>query len=502
MKRPILIGIVLALLLLSACDARLISTADLNAPTILAATNTSNPVTPSSSPTTSTHNAPTATSTLEESAIQRPIYKIVGTLDDQNHQFNGSVEITYPNYASKPLNELVLAVDPNREEGVFHLDAILIEETPIDLQKIKLEKHKLTIPLDFPLASRQQIRVTIQYQLSIPEIPAPSEDTKPTLFGYTTLQTNLVDWYPFIVPYDGESGWVLHDPWYYGEYLVYDVSDFYIDLEIINAPANIIVAASAESQISGSHYIYAHLNARNFALSISPSYVTQESIVDQVTIHTYTFPFNENASEMVMQNAISAIQTYSAIFGPFPRKSLSIVEADFLDGMEYDGFFFLSKGFYNLYDGTPKGYLTAITVHETAHQWWFASIANDQAISPWLDESLCTYSELLYYEKNYPELVDWWWSYRVHFYQPTGWINLPVDQYGGFTPYRDAVYLRGAQFLDHIRATIGDDAFFAFLNDYSNTLKNKIATEKDFIAILSRHTDQNLDNIISAYFQN
>ena len=87
-----------------------------------------------------------------------------------------------------------------------------------------------------------------------------------------------------------------------------------------------------------------------------------------------------------------------------------MVEADFLDGMEYDGLYFLSKGFYNLYSGGPADYLTAIAAHETSHQWWYSAIGNDQALEPWLDEALATYSERLFYENLHPEGLVWWWT--------------------------------------------------------------------------------------------
>ena len=45
-------------------------------------------------------------------------------------------------------------------------------------------------------------------------------------------------------------------------------------------------------------------------------------------------------------------------------------------------------------------------MHETAHQWWFEQVANDQAQQPWLDESLATYSERIYYENIHPDLVS------------------------------------------------------------------------------------------------
>ena len=41
-------------------------------------------------------------------------------------------------------------------------------------------------------------------------------------YGYTAQQVNLVDWYPFIVPYMAGKGWVLHNPWYYGEHLTFE----------------------------------------------------------------------------------------------------------------------------------------------------------------------------------------------------------------------------------------------------------------------------------------
>jgi aminopeptidase N len=123
-----------------------------------------------------------------------------------------------------------------------------------------------------------------------------------------------------------------------------------------------------------------------------------------------------------------------------------------------------------------------IAVHETAHQWWYASVADDQEADPWLDEAFATYSERLYYEHFYPDLVDWWWAYRVTFYQPAGKIDQPVESYPGFTPYRNAVYLRGAQFLEAVRIKLGDEDFFALIKDYAQANAGKIVSADDFLS--------------------
>jgi aminopeptidase N len=186
-----------------------------------------------------------------------------------------------------------------------------------------------------------------------------------------------------------------------------------------------------------------------------------------------------------------------------------VVEADFLDGMEYDGLYFLSHGFYDLYDGTPKGYLTFIAAHETAHQWWYGLVGNDQALEPWLDEAMCTYMEHIFYENVYADyqpdsgqsLVDWWWYYRVNFYDPHGWVDGAIYDFDKFRPYRDAVYLNGAKFLDDLRNLIGDQAFFAFLRDYAKQNRYRVATATDFFAILRENTNKELDGLIAEYFQ-
>jgi aminopeptidase N len=185
------------------------------------------------------------------------------------------------------------------------------------------------------------------------------------------------------------------------------------------------------------------------------------------------------------------------------------VEADFLDGMEYEGLFFLSHGFYDLYDGTPGGYLTFIAAHETAHQWWYGLVGNDQALEPWLDEAMCTYMEHVFYENVYPDystaagqsMLDWWWYYRVNFYEPAGFIDRSVYDFKQFRPYRDAIYLNGAKFFEALRIKIGDDAFFAFLGDYAGQYQHKIATAADFFSVLHAHTDKDLNELLGKYFQ-
>jgi aminopeptidase N len=80
-------------------------------------------------------------------------------------------------------------------------------------------------------------------------------------------------------------------------------------------------------------------------------------------------------------------------------------------------------------------------------------------------------------------------------------VDGAIYDFDQFRPYRDAVYLNGAKFLDDLRNLIGDQAFFAFLRDYANQNRNQIATATDFFAVLQENTSKNLDGLITEYFQ-
>jgi hypothetical protein len=408
--------------------------------------------------------------------------------------------VIYTNTTGVPLDELIFLVEPNRYPGAFRMNNLAWEDgRPVEAHT--LERNRLSLPLAQILPAGGKVGISFSFDLFLPSIPPPSDTTRPVPFGYTSRQANLVDWYLFLPPYRPEAGWLAHDPWFYGEHQVYDVADFQVNLQITggNKP---VVAASAPAQEEGDWLRYRLENARSFALSASPDYmIFSQQAGESTIVLSYAFPFDQGAGQAALSEAASALELYASLFGPYPRATLSVVEADFLDGMEYDGLFFLSRGFYNLYDGTPQGYLTTIAVHETAHQWWYGKVGNDQALEPWLDEALCTYSERLYFERIYPDLVGWWWAIRVNYYQPTGKIDGRLYDFNGFRPYVNAVYLRGARFLEELRKTIGDEAFFAFLKDYAGRKALGLATREDFFRILADHTTADIQPVLDEYFR-
>lgn len=458
-------------------------------------------ISPTLEPSPTSEVSPTPTATATQTSISgKSHYLLDVSFDYTSHTLSVEEQITFTNTSTEAYPNLEFNADPNIIYGVFSLKAVTLGENQA-VTGYTLEDNRLTIPLDQPILPGEDGKVTFSFELDLPSIVETSTAVKPAVFGYSERQINLVDWYIYLPVYQPGQGWIIHEPSLYGEYQVYPLADFDVAIALVNPPSGLQIAAPALVQEDNGVSRYQLTDARTFAWSASPLYKVKIKIAGPYEVMSYYFPLYDNAAEMVLQNTMDALLLYSDLFGPYQHEVLTVIEADFMDGMEYDGLYFLSKGFYNLYDGTAKGYLTMIAVHETSHQWWFAQVGNDQALEPWLDEAMATFSERIFYQNAYPDLVDWWQNYRVDFYTPVGYINQTVYAYKGYLKYRNAVYLRGEEFLQDLRLQIGDDAFFAFLKDYALTEKFKIATTADFFTILAAHTDQDLTALKAEYFQ-
>ncbi len=462
--------------------------------------------TPAASPTKvlSTASVEASPSPTATPAATRASYHLTAKLDYATYQLRVTEQITVSNPSSQELTKLSLVVPPNRQQNVFHLQEISWTEGQT-IDKYTLQGIRLDIPIEeawFPGESRA---LSLTYQISLPVINS-LKGVGPSPFGYSQndgvlMQINIVDWYPFVPPYREGEGWIIHEPWYYGEYLVYPTADFEVSLQVVNSPQDLVVAASAGDEGTGDEHRYHLEEGRNFVLSISPHYQVLEKEVQGTTVLGYTFPFYEDAGKAAFQATVDALKLYEDIFHPYHQSTLTMVQADFDHGMEYEGLYFLNRSFFNTYNGSPADLLVTIAAHETAHQWWYGMVGNDQALEPWIDESICTYSELLYFEAYHEEAVDWWWANRVNYFQPQGVIDRSIYETTSYLDYRDSTYLRGAQFWADLREAVGDEVLFDFLAAYAENFSGQIATGDDFFTLLREFTGSEGEDVIKTYFE-
>jgi hypothetical protein len=430
-------------------------------------------------PTTATPTAapillPTLTPTPDP-AVQRTSYQLIAELNVSTRQLSVTETVHYTNRASSPLSDLELLVEANAVPGVFELNSITWEDGST-VADYFLDGVKLVLPLVQSLQSGQSANFSIFYTIQLPR--------QPGVLSFTDDQINLAGWYAYLPPYEEGTGWLLHEPGSVGEYQVYEKANFDVTINVNGAAADLIAAAPVPNDANQpGQFHFSAEGRRNFVLSLGSRYTTLAGISGQTTVTVYVLPGDEAAGEACLSTTMQALSLYSELYGSYPYKVLSAVEAEFADGMEYDGLYFIGSEYFAGYSGQQLSYLEMISAHETAHQWAYAAAANDQALEPWLDEALAAYSEELYFERYHPDQVDGWWQKRVDFYAPQGAVNSAIYDFTAFRPYVNAVYLRGAEMLRDLRSQMGEDAFFAFLKEYfaeGSTSDTRIMHASDF----------------------
>ncbi len=439
---------------------------------------------------------PTRTETPVQSPVEQPRYNIKVILDYTGHKIKAAEEITYPNLSSDSLNELVLAVEPERLTEDFEITQLawgnMASSNIEEIEEYILQDGVLQIQFDTPLAPGEEVSLLIVFSFTLPEQPGP--------FGYNDRGAVFSNWYPFVLPYRDGEGWTIHSPWAAGEHLVYPTADFVVEISVDNN--ELILAGPAIPKVSDHVYIYELKDAREFSWAVSQEYEVLTDVIEGIPVIVFVFPEHLDAGESVLETMTQAVSVFQSLFGPYPYHSLSLIEIVYGDGMEATGLFFMGDTLFERFDGTPENLLAILSVHETSHQWWYGLVGSDQALEPWLDEALATYCELLFYERVYPELDDWWWDFRVDRFMLLWDMSGAIYEYSDFTAYVNGVYLKGAKFFDTLRQEMGDEAFFNALRAYVDKGSNQLMTGEDMLSIFEEYSQVDLNPLIEEYFQN
>lgn len=406
-------------------------------------------------------------------------YDISAELNWTAHTMQVEQQVTYRNSYEQRQNEVVFNVEVNQEAGDFTLKHILADKKRVDYS---LTGTRLVV--DQKVEAQTTVHLTLSYTLNIPATVDGYRKNHLGYWGYGPRQLNLGMWFPLVAGYDPYNSWLTPAYYWLGEQSVTPSADFYVDFSIKNAPDEIHIAGPGKvSKLAEHTWRFELQHARDLVLSVSEQYRTLSTRTDSgVTVELFYFPTFEtlDTPRYALQTAVDALALYEKLYNPYPYGRMVIVEGDFPDGMEFSGLVFVSEAWFRTWQGVPNDWLTLITAHEVAHQWWYCIVGSDQGNSPYLDEALALYSEVLYLEHTYPELVEWWWQFRVTMYTPSGYVDSTVYDFYSPRSYINAVYLRGALMIQELREQLGDEAFFVWLKTYVQKMNGQIAQPSDF----------------------
>jgi len=416
-----------------------------------------------------------------------PKYSFSVIIDYDQHTAEINEVIEYQNRTGERLTLLQISIPPDHYPDSFSLSNYSSEPDSELIAPIG-NHDPWVVDLSRPLEAGEIIRMAFNYVIHLPATAGS--------FGYSEQQANFQNWYPYIQPLDLHKGWIDNDYSPIGEYIVSEKANFFVN---IRANQDLVIAGAGKEYVNPDGSItFTHVNTRDFTFSISPKFRKYSTDLGNVVVNAYVFSDSEDSAKELIRNSSAALVYFGSLYDmDYPHATLNIVEADFPDGMEADGIYFLSRDYLNSFDGTHRNYLTILSAHETAHQWFYGIVGNNQATEPWLDEALCTLSEILYYQEFYSSDAEWWWDYRVNSYKPDGNVDGSVYQYDSLRSYLNEVYLQGARFLHELRTLVGDEAFITALRNYVYENSNRIADEEDFFRQFALF---NIDDLKDLYF--
>ncbi|MBK8021320.1 MAG: hypothetical protein IPK19_07760 [Chloroflexi bacterium] len=460
---------------------------------------------PEPTPTTVPEGACTLTAGLP--AVQ---HQVMAELDYDGRHVEVEHDLHLVNRTNDTLDHILLTIEPNRLPGVFTLYAAAASQ-PLEL--VEVVGRRISISLTETLGPGCAIDLHLTYALTVPQISSGVSGLI-GYYGYSNRQLNLGHWLATPAIYRAGE-WVTHDVTVIGEQLVAEVADWDVTLKVIDAPSGLTVVGPGDSTaMDGGQWHFLLEDGRDFALSLSPFFRRTSAFTEQgVEVEIYTF---DNAvigtaagqidgAQQALEAAVQSLSMYADLYGPYTRERFTIVQGDFPDGMEFTQLVFVSDQWFRTNPGSPESYLTIITVHEAAHQWWYAQVGNDQAITPWLDEALATYSEYIFYEEFHPDLKDWWWNFRVNAFVPADYAGRRVDstvyEFATVREYINAVYLRGAVMMHALREALGTDAFFDWVRRYHEIAANRVVDGDVFWSLLTPEQMEQTRTIRETYLK-
>jgi aminopeptidase N len=416
------------------------------------------------------------------------VYHLDLDLSDDLTVVHGIEEILYTNTEAAPLDQIALHLFPNLLGGEMEVESVRLNGavvTPDDGEA----GGWMMVPLGSGLAPGKSVVLHIDFSVRVPQ----ELELNYGVLASTSGVLAYAHGYPMVAVYDDE-GWNVGIPAPYGD-LTY--SDAALFLVRVRAPDRIVVCASGSeierSQADGRLVVtYALAPARDFYLAASGEYEVLTQAAGPTTIRTCAPADMQTAARRVLDVAARSLEFFSRIYAPYPYTELDIVATPNLAlGIEYPGAFALNQRLLTPeedFQSAPESVLLeSVVAHETAHEWFYNLVGNDQLDDPWLDEALAQYATLQYYEEAYGSqgaegMLDSFYGRWERVDREPIPIGLPVAEYAEGA-YGAIVYGRGPLFFVALKEAMGAGPFDAFLGDYTANYSWELATPEELKAL-------------------
>lgn len=454
------------------------------------------------------------------SGISRNRYNLKCIFDEKKNIIRVKQIVDFTNKYNTKLSEIVFHLYPNIYKSYDsipiiknfinknlkeQIGKISIEKVKVDGEEIQfcVQNQILKLFLGKPLEKGEKINIEIDFILKIPK--------GRLRLGYFDDIYSITNWYPILSVYDEKiKTWDCTSFYPIGESNFSDVSDYMVRLIL---PKDMIIASTGnvvKEETFDENLKIVDIKAksvRDFVFIMSKNYEVLEDGVYGIKIRNFYIPedkIKEDDANIILNFVKDAVVFFSNTFGKYPYDKIDIVETKLIGGaMEYPNV--LQMGSYDNLNGKLETgqipWIIEAAVHETAHQWWYAVVGNNEYKEPFMDEALAQYSTALFFEKKYGQAHPHGaFKATREYISPCKLppLNSSVDQFETWMQYDKTIYQRGPLLLEDLRTMVGEEQFIKILRTYYKRFFLKNGSIKDFLNTIEEICGEN----VSRYIQN
>lgn len=465
---------------------------------------------------------------LDKNKIDAVFYNIKLDLDTSNKTLTQEVIMEIKNNTNKNFDEIIIRdMTPSllkyykenyEPESNLTSNIIDIKENDIKLKYIIEQESIVKVKLNKTLKPNNTTKIKINMRTDIPK--------RQDRFGYINRDDGDIYSLSFCFPYLADNineEWILNpyfDDW---ESRSYDLANY--EIEIKHPKDYLVIAVGKEKTDNGITKITAN-NVRDIAIVLSNMIKKDSFKVNEITINNYYLDSKytqiyRKLTKLVIEDAI---KVYTNSIGKYPYDELDITPL--LLGFGYGGMEYPSLIMTNatsFYDGTIVDPLSLFEwlSHEIAHQWFYATIGNNEYKEAWIDEWFTTYLERqifsLYNGEAYKyllEIDDFAPSIderikmrnelievaREHF--KNTYLNVSPERYAEDQNYWEAEYEASYTFFQELRIAMGDNMFNKFLRELYNEYYLRTINSDIVLSFIKQYDNsKKVNEIIDFYFK-
>jgi hypothetical protein len=241
----------------------------------------------------------------------------------------------------------------------------------------------------------------------------------------------------------------------------------------IRTDRKLVIAATGDrTSISsdGLTQVFEARNVRDFTVTAAPDFRTRSAQVGDTTVRTY-YRSGANAS-LILDAAVDAFKAIQSRLGDYPHPTFKVVQSAGGFGMESPGLIWIPYGI-----GSSN--LRYLVTHETAHQWFYGVIGNDQARQPFADEAAADF------------VARYTLGLRRGSQCSTARLDRMIYDYSSAC-YYETIYIQGGNLIDDARRRMGSTAFWSALKGYVAANRNGLMGSIDLLRALDAGTSIDL----------